>query len=308
MEKRLGRGLGSLLSTKTTPRAPGASEKAARPSLATATPPEPGPGPAAELPLASIRPNPHQPRDRFTPDALAELEASIRVHGVLQPIVVRAVGDGFEIIAGERRWRASQAAGLKAIPAIVRDGVEDREMLELALIENLQRADLDPIEKARGFRELVERGLSQDQVAKQVGLQRSTVANFLRLLELAEPVQKAVTEGLISMGHARALLGVSDPRRQQELCALIARKGLSVRDAERRVRELQGRSTEAAGKVIPKSAPPWVRDMETRIRTHLGTKVQVRNGEGYRGQIVIEYHGREDLDRVFAILAPRKTL
>lgn len=312
MEKRLGRGLGSLLSSKTATPAPKAAS-GARTSPATSTtaatpaPAEPKAiGEGTELPLDRIRPNPHQPRERFAPEALEELKASIQVHGVLQPIAVRKVADGYEIIAGERRWRASQALGRATIPAVVRESVEDREMLELALIENLQRADLDPIEKAHGFRDLLERGLSQEQVAARVGLQRSTVTNFLRLLELSEPVQKAVTEGLITMGHARALLGLSDPRRQQELCAMIARKGLSVRDVERRVRELQGRTADASAKAVTPASPPWVRDMESRIRTHLGTKVQVRNGEGYRGQIVIEYHGREDLDRVYAILAPRK--
>jgi ParB family chromosome partitioning protein len=180
-------------------------------------------------------------------------------------------------------------------------------MLELALVENLQRADLDPIEKARGFRQLLERGLTQEELARRVGLQRPTVANFLRLLDLSEAVQKVVSEGLLSMGHARALLGIEDKRRQAELCALAVRKSLSVRQIEERVRELQGRHSRKSATLSP-PPPPWVRDLESRMRTHLGTKVQVKNGEGYRGQILIDYHGREDLDRLLDLLAPRKTL
>jgi ParB family chromosome partitioning protein len=285
MERRLGRGLGSLLSSD-----PATKEQ------------------RSEVPVASIRPNPFQPRKHFQPEALAELQASIQVHGVLQPVVLRRVGQGdFELIAGERRWRSSQALGLKTIPAVIREGVSDEAMLELALVENLQRSDLDPIEKARGFRQLQEKGHTQEEVATKVGLQRSSVANFVRLLELSEPVQKAVTEGLITMGHARALLGVPDRSRQEELCALTVRRGLSVRELEERVRELQGRSSEKPKAVTP-PPPPWVRDMESKMRSHLGTKVQVKNSEGYQGHIVIEYHGRDDLDRLYTLLAPRKTL
>jgi ParB family chromosome partitioning protein len=284
MERRLGRGLGSLLSSDPSPAEP-----------------------RSTIPLAKIRPNPFQPRKTFAPEALAELEGSIRTHGVLQPIVVRAVPGGFELIAGERRFRASQAVGLTSIPAVVRDDIGDQAMLELALIENLQRADLDPIEKAQGFRQLLQQGLTQEELAQRVGLPRSTGANFLRLLELSEPVQKAVTEGLLTMGHARALLGLDDRRRQEELCALIVRRSLSVREVEERVRELQGRSAEPKASVTPAS-PPWVRELESRIRTHLGAKVKLRNGEGFQGQIVIDYHGREDLDRLLAVLAPKKTV
>ncbi len=284
MERRLGRGLGALLASEPTPTAP-----------------------RTEIPLAKIRPNPFQPRKTFTPEALSELQASIRVHGVLQPVVLRSAPGGYELIAGERRFRASQALGLEAIPAVVREGVDDQTMLELALVENLQRADLDPIEKSKGFRQLMERGLTQEQVAERVGMPRSTVANFLRLLELSEAVQKVVTEGLLSMGHARALLGVPDAARQEELCALAVRRGLSVREVEQRVRELAGRGAEKKSTLSP-PPPPWVREMEARIRGQLGTKVRVQNGEGYQGQIVIEYHGREDLDRLYALLAPKKSL
>ena len=287
MERRLGRGLGALLSE----------------------PPLPSPSePRSEIAIGKIRPNPFQPRKVFSSEALKELQASIKLHGVLQPVVVRPAEGGFELISGERRWRACQALGLATIPAVVREGVSNDAMLELALVENLQRADLDPIEKAKGFRQLLERGLTQEQVAAKVGLQRSTVANHLRLLDLGEAVQNALVGGLISMGHAKALLGLAEPPRQEELCALVARKGLSVRDVERRVRELQGRSQGAKDAVAVPAPPAWIREMESRIRNHLGTKVQVRNGEGYRGHVVIEYHGREDLDRLYALLAPKKSL
>jgi ParB family transcriptional regulator, chromosome partitioning protein len=285
MERRLGKGLGALLAADPAPAEP-----------------------RTELPLSKVRPNPHQPRRSFRPEELAELQESIRLHGVLQPIVVRPAAGGFEIIAGERRYRAAKALGLASIPGVVREAVSDRAMLELALVENLQRADLDPIEKARGFRQLLDQGLTQEQVAEQVGLNRATVANFLRLLELSESVQKVVTEGLLTMGHARALLGLPDRRRQEELCALVVRRGLSVRDVESRVRELQSRPAGERDVRLSPPPPPWVRDLETRIRAHLGAKVQVLNGEGYKGQIVIDYHGREDLDRLIAQLAPRKSV
>ncbi|NOT29110.1 MAG: ParB/RepB/Spo0J family partition protein [Planctomycetes bacterium] len=284
MERRLGRGLGALLAPDPAP-----------------------PAPHAEVPLAKIRPNPFQPRKTFGPESLTELQESIKLHGVMQPVVLRSAPGGYELIAGERRFRACQALGLQSIPAVIRDGVPDQAMLELALVENLQRADLDPIEKAKGFRQLMDQGLTQEELARRVGMQRSTVANFLRLLELSEAVQRVVTEGLLSMGHARALLGLSDSRRQEELCALAVRRGLSVRDVELRVRELEGRAQPKKATIAP-SPPPWVREMEARMRGHLGTKVQVRNGEGYQGQIVVEYHGREDLDRLYSLLAPKKML
>lgn len=284
MERRLGRGLGSLLSADPTPIEP-----------------------RAEIPVSKVRPNPFQPRKTFAPEALEELKASLREHGVLQPIVVRSTPAGYELIAGERRWRAAQAIGLTSLPAVVREAVSDQAMLELALIENLQRSDLDPIEKARGFQQLIAQGLTQEQVAQRMGIQRSSVANFLRLLELPESIQGAVTQGLLTMGHARALLGIEDKARQEELCALAVRRSLSVRDVEQRVRELQGRETERRATVSP-PPPPWVRDLESRIRAHLGTKIHVRNGEGYRGSIVVEYHGREDLDRLLTLLAPKKSL
>ena len=290
MERRLGRGLGSLLS----PSPPAAGQ--------------------LELELDRIRPNPFQPRTVFDEAGLAELRTSIEAHGVLQPVVVRPAGGverGFyELVSGERRWRASRLAGKTTIPAVVRPGVRDDEMLELALVENLQRRDLDPMERARGFRQLLEslQG-TQEQVAERVGLQRSTITNHLRLLELPRPVQDALAQGLLGMGHARALLGLGQEARQLELLEATVRDGLSVREVERRVRAAAPtgavRSSQAAARP---SAPAWVGDVEGRLRRSLGTKVRILNGPDGGGQIVIDFYDRAGLDNLLALLAPRKTL
>jgi len=290
LERRLGRGLGSLLSSQ--------SDNGNEEETGT------------EISLAKIRPNPFQPRGIFDPAALAELQKSIEVHGVLQPVVVRPAGDGFELISGERRFRASQAAGRRTIPAVVRTQVPDEDMLELALVENVQRADLDPLEKARGFRRLVEKlQLTQEDVAEKVGLRRTTVTNHLRLLELPGKVQEAVAERQITMGHARALLGLSDAKTQEKLCDQISAQGLSVRAVEEQVRNMTGKVTPVPPKAKPApQAPAWVGEWEQRFRESLGTKVQLRPGEKERGQIVIQYHDRAELERLMGILAPRPTL
>ena len=287
MERRLGRGLGSLLSNTGSDEVQSASH---------------------ELPLDRIRPNPHQPRKTFELGALEELADSIRRHGVLQPIVVRPQGDGYEIVSGERRWRASQAAGRATIPATVRADVTDEQMLELALVENLQRQDLDPMERAEGYQALMQTlHLTQEEVAVRVGLKRATVANHLRLLDLPDVAQGAVRRGLISMGHARALLGLGEPAQVLQLVGRIAREDLSVREVERCVRDM-ARSAAKGGALSPPPPASWIRDLEERMREHLGTKVEIRNQPGFRGQIVLEYFNRGDLDRLCAVLAPRDEL
>jgi ParB family chromosome partitioning protein len=294
LERRLGRGLGSLLGDSVAnPETP----EAARPEL------------AQELRLDEIRPNPQQPRRVFDPGPLEELRDSIRNHGVLQPIVVRRAAKGYELIAGERRWRGARLAGLERIPAMVRDDVSNDEMLELALVENVQRRDLDALEKARGYQGMIDAlGLTQDQVAQKVGLKRSTVANHLRLLELPERAQAAVREGLITMGHARALLGLSEEQQILTILAKVAREGLSVRQTEALVREAtSGSQPKEAQKTLTPMAP-WLVELQDRMREFLGTKVQVHNKQGFRGQITIDYYGREDLDRLLGVLAPRETL
>lgn len=293
MERRLGRGLGSLM---------GASDLLD------------GPKQPLELPIDEITPNPFQPRKTFDPAALEELRDSIRRHGILQPIVVRpkSLPSGatrYELVSGERRWRASRMAGLTTIPAIARTQVSDDQMLELALVENLQRQDLDAIERATGYQQMINSlKITQDQVAEKVGLQRSTVANHVRLLDLPARAQEAVRRNLISMGHARALLGLKDSKTVLDLVERIARQDLSVREVERIVREA-AREERAPGVLVPQpSSPPWVRDLESRLRERLGTQVHVRNASGFRGQIVIEYFNRPDLDRLCQQLAPRDEL
>jgi ParB family chromosome partitioning protein len=296
MEPRLGRGLGSLLSQ--TPTGSGGSA-------------------GQQLPLDQIRPNPYQPRERFDPQGLEELESSIRQHGVIQPIAVRRSQEGYQIISGERRWRAAQAAGLTAIPAVIRENVEDEQMLELALVENLQRRDLDPIERARGYQQMQERlSLTQEAVAQRVGLRRSTVTNHLRLLELPDPIQEALVHGLISMGHARALLGMGDPTEQLTLTEAIARDGLSVRDVELRVREATrgDRKSPTALESKPKSqgskpgAEPWVKTLQERLQSALGTSVELHHQGGYKGSIQIRFFDQADLERLLQQLAPKSEL
>lgn len=307
MERRLGRGLGALLA------GPGTRESASITS---------------EIPLDRIDPNPFQPRTVFDDEGLEGLRASIENHGVLQPVVVRpaaadAQGERYELISGERRCRASRMAGKTTIAAVTREGVRDDEMLELALVENVQRRDLDPIERARAFRQLVEvLHLTQDQVAQRVGLQRSTVSNLLRLLELPEDVQAAVAKGLLSMGHARALLPVDDPKEQAALVRVIVRDELSVREVERRVRArkvpFEELKVDANGDTSKRLAsrtaaggaerPAWMNEIEGRLRESLGTKVRLQNGADYRGQIIVEYYDRASLDSLIARLAPRAQL
>lgn len=289
MEKRLGRGLGSLL---------GAKQEVVAPNE------------AKELPVAAIRPNPHQPRKTFDPEALQELADSIRTHGLLQPVVVRRQGEGYELVAGERRWRATQALGRTTIPAIVREGLTDRDMLELALVENVQRQDLDALERARGFQQMIDvLQLTQEQVAERVSLKRSTVANHLRLLELPEPVQRAIARGLISMGHARALLAVPGAKEQARWMERVVRDDLSVRQVEQLVRtEAEARKVKAQPPTPTDTIPAWAKDLEERMRRHLGTKVTLQNGPGYRGEIRIEYFSRADLERLSEVLAPAPRL
>jgi len=264
---------------------------------------------AQELRLDEIRPNPQQPRTVFEPGPLEELRDSIRNHGVLQPVVVRRTADGYELIAGERRWRGARLAGLERIPAMVRDDITDDEMLELALVENVQRRDLDAMEKATGYQKMIDAlGLTQDQVAHKVGLKRSTVANHVRLLELPGQAQEALREGLVTMGHARALLGLSDADKMLRVLAQVVREGLSVRQTEALVREAVGATPGSTAEKTVTPAAPWLTELQDRMREHLGTKVELKNKKGYRGQITIDYYGREDLDRLLGILAPRNTV
>ncbi len=318
---RLGRGLSSLMNTPVavdTPSRPKGSPPDSEGSTsgserevgidAAGSPDVPRGTPTnadglARIGLDHIEANRHQPRQSFSDASLQELADSIRIHGVMQPVIVRrapgTVSDRYELVAGERRWRAASLAGLETIPAIVRE-TGDQESAEWALIENLQREDLNPIERAEAFRQLSERfGLAHDQVAERVGLDRSTVTNLLRLLKLALDVRQLIADGLISMGHARALAGLTDPEIQTKLAAQIVREGWSVRQTEAAVRRAGQESTTAPS---PSSSTPtnksaWLTDLERQIGEQLGTKVAIRPGRKKNtGSVTIEYHTLDAFD------------
>ncbi|HPC84796.1 MAG TPA: ParB/RepB/Spo0J family partition protein [Thermoanaerobaculaceae bacterium] len=249
-----------------------------------------------ELPLQDIRPNPLQPRRHFSPEGLAELAASITEHGVLQPVIVsRAPEGGYHLVAGERRWRAAQLAGLERIPAVVRETSGGGEILALALIENLQRADLTPIEEARAFHHLrAEMGLSQEHIAQQVGKDRSTVANALRLLQLPLALQEMVDGGKLSAGHARTLLAVADPERQQALAERCLREGWSVRQLERAVQEPKAPQQ--------REPDPDTLEASERLTLVLGTRVEIRRTRR-GGEIRVRFANEAELIRLFRHLA-----
>jgi len=249
-----------------------------------------------DVPITRVRPNPLQPRKRFDPDGLASLTASITEHGVIQPIVVTETIDGYQLVAGERRLRAAQAAGLDRIPAVIRQ-LADREQLEVALVENLQREDLDPLETADAYRQLIDEfGFSQDDLAARVGRARSTVANTLRLLDLAPGVQAAVADGRLSEGHGRALGGLPQELQDRVLDSVIGQE-LSVRQTEELVRRLREPRPEASGQPGHRSDPDLER-VEEELRRSLGTKVSLaRSRRG--GRIVIEYYSEEELGRLY---------
>ena len=252
-----------------------------------------------DIPIASIRPNPDQPRRRFSDAEMATLTASVREHGVLQPVLVTETLDGYQLIAGERRVRAALAAGLDRIPAVIRH-LDDRERLELALIENLQREDLDPIESAHGFRRLIDDfGLTHESIAERVGRARSTVANTLRLLDLAPVVQAAIADGSITEGHGRALGGLSTEHQEHVLGAVIEQE-LSVRQTEELVRRLREPKASPNGEqpAEARAGDPDLERIEEDLRHSLGTKVSLaRSRRG--GRIVIEYYSDEELGRLY---------
>jgi ParB family chromosome partitioning protein len=259
-------------------------------------------GSLVELPLSLIKPNPFQPRKDLDPGALEELKASIKQAGLLQPVVVRAAGkSGFELIAGERRLRAVQSLGWEKIPAVRRD-VDDRTVLTLALIENLQRDDLSPVDEARGYERLIaEFSLTQQDVAHAVGRDRSTVANALRLLKLPKAVLEMVHEAVLSVGHARALLALDDPRTVTNLAREAVAQGLSVREIEARVRG--GRAPERRPRHKRGSGPsPEVRRVEDSLRRRLGTDVRVTLQAKGRGQLHIAFYSNDDLARLMEII------
>ncbi|HVI92403.1 MAG TPA: ParB/RepB/Spo0J family partition protein [Anaeromyxobacter sp.] len=282
----LGRGMAALLSNAPPP--PSAN--------AAVVPIAPGRQLLA-LPIEAIERNPEQPRKRFDELKLEELAASIREHGVVEPILVRKDGGKYRILAGERRWRAAARAGLKEIPAVVREASE-REAFELALVENLQRADLNAIEEAEAYDVLVsDHGLTQEEIAKRVGKERSTVANALRLLKLPEDVRDSVRDGQLDMGHARALLGIDDAEAIRKAAARAIREGLSVRATEALVRAL----TQKEKKEPPKKAEtPAIKDLTQRLQRRLGARCRVLPKSAVAGCLEIEYSSLDELDGILA--------
>ena len=256
--------------------------------------------------VARITANPYQPRREFTPDELAELESSIRTNGLLQPLVVRPAsssapaGAEWELVAGERRWRAVRRLGWSEVPVIVRD-IDDRALLVLAIVENVQRAELSPLEEADAYRRLIDEfGYTQKEVAESVGRDRSTVTNLLRLLQLPATVQSMVTAGEISMGHARALLGLADGRQIAEMARRAAREGLSVRAVEEQVRRKQ--EPPPSPKASTNGGNAHVRRLENELQRALGTAVRIRTGKGESGRVEIPFYSTEDFERVTELL------
>jgi ParB family chromosome partitioning protein len=299
--RRLGKGLDALLAA----RAPAPTITVAQESRESLRP----------LAIDQIRPNPFQPRKEFRPEDLAELEASLRSNGLLQAITVRPAtdGHGFELIAGERRLRAATRLGWKEIPAVIKE-IDDRALLTLALVENLQRADLNPIEEGEGYQRLiVDFALTQQEVAEIVGKDRSTVANMLRLLNLPVAIRTMVRDGHLTVGHARALLAVSSEREMLDLAREIVAKGLTVRDVEQRARS-----------TAPVSSPRTARQksgerasglnaelkrLQDELRRHLQTDVTISVGENERGKIEIAFYSSDDLERVLdLVLASRERI
>jgi len=280
---RLGRGLDALLG---------------RPEEAPVVGPQ-----TLEIPVGKVKPNPNQPRSEFDEEALAELVESITRNGVLQPIIVRATDDGYELIAGERRWRAALQAGFPTVPAIVRHAT-DNESLELSLIENIQRQDLNPIEQAKAYKNLIERfSLTQEEAAARLGKKRSSVANTLRLLDLPQAIQDAVSRGTLTMGHARALLALPDRGEQLRLVARIQRDDLSVRQTEQLVSDRLRRARPR--RTTPEPKPPHIADLEGKLREALATRVTIlphKNDDG--GRIVIDFFTKDDFQRLLEHLLP----
>ncbi|MYB27760.1 MAG: ParB/RepB/Spo0J family partition protein [Acidimicrobiaceae bacterium] len=282
----LGKGLGALIPTDPDPEEPAFQE----------------------IDISHIVPNPYQPREHFDEEMLVSLAASIAEVGVVQPVIVRKALEGYEIIAGERRWRAAQRAGLRNVPALVRDA-DDKGALEAAVVENVHRQDLNALEEAAGYRQLMDDfGLTQEDVAARVGRSRSAVANTVRLLNLVPAVQRLVVEGQLSAGHGRALLTFEDESAQQALAEEIVRDGLTVRETERRAAEIHAASAQDATPDPGDDSEPTadevkagILELEDLLSTRLDTRVSVKLGKS-RGRITIQFSGLSDLERIYRLI------
>lgn len=257
-----------------------------------------------ELDIAKVEPDRNQPRKTFDEDELEELAESIKEKGILIPLLVRSQEDYYQIIAGERRWRAARKAGLKKVPVIVRDDMTDQEVVEVQLIENIQRADLNAIDEALAYKRLIEDfGLKQDEVADRVSKSRTTITNSLRLLKLDERVQKMLIEDIISPGHARTLIPIEDPEKQYEYAQKALDEKWSVRDAEKEVKKLLSNSPSKKGKTkLPDSLSAVYADVENDLKNRLGTKVLILPKDEKSGRVEIEYYSKEELNDLIAKL------
>ena len=252
-----------------------------------------------EILITQIDPNPNQARQRFDDEKIKELTASIRIHGVVQPIIVTTKGDRYQLVAGERRWRASRAAEKNTIPAIVMD-LDEKQVMEISLIENLQREDLNPMEEAKGIQIMVDRlKLTQEAAAERLGKSRPAVANALRLLQLSGRIQSYISGNRISAGHARALLGLSDQALREQLAEKIIERELSVRETEKLIQSFNNKE-----KKVIKEKPNYIIDIESELEEALGTKVQIRPG-AKKGVIEIEYYSNDDLERIIEKVSTR---
>jgi ParB family chromosome partitioning protein len=283
----LGKGLNSLL-----------------PARLKTAPPEAAAPPAdpTHLPVTRIRPNPFQPRRQFREDALEELAQSIRVNGIIQPIAVRRVADEYQIVAGERRWRAAQLAGLTEVPVVLEE-IADDKLLEIALIENIQREDLNPIELAEAFEKMVtDLNLSHEEIGRRTGKDRVTVTNTIRLLQLQPEVQQIVSSGKLSAGHARALIGIKDADRQKNIAYSVIAEGWTVRQIEKAVKDIVQGKADRPEKPPAPPIDPNVRAAIDEMQQALGTRVRVLERAKGKGHIEIEYYSPDDLDRIYSII------
>lgn len=292
--RALGKGLSALLPSKAAPHA-------------APSPTQPHPEhtmPIAAVPIDAIDPNPVQPRSIFQSDRLEELAQSIRANGIIQPLIVQKSGSRYELVAGERRWRAAKLAGLAEVPVVVQDFARER-LLEVALIENIQREDLNPIEAAQAFQRLAsEMGLSHEEIGRRTGKDRSSIANMIRLLKLPPEVQRLVAENRLPMGQARALLALPDQQSQIRLAEKASAQGMSTRQVEALVRQLtEPRATEGTpADARPKASDPNVQSAVQELERVLGTRVRLVEQNENRGRLEIEYYSQDDLTRIYALI------
>ncbi|WP_445509804.1 ParB/RepB/Spo0J family partition protein [Rossellomorea marisflavi] len=252
-----------------------------------------------EVKLKDLRPNPYQPRKIFQPQAIEELKASIQEHGILQPIIVRKSIKGYEIVVGERRYRAAKAADLKTVPVVVRE-LDEKQMMELAVLENLQREDLTPIEEAAAYQMLMEKlGITQEELAKRLGKSRPHIANHIRLLGLSQPVQELISDGKLTMGHGRALLGLKNKKGLTQLVNRVMKDSLNVRQLEKLVQELNDDVSRETKKKERKDV--FIEEQETLLRERFGTTVTIKQSKK-KGKIELEFFSKEDLERILDLL------